>query len=95
MNLPIKGMTKTPAYLAIDNGAAFVSCMFWALGVPEMRAQFKVDTGLDVNSLAGRHPLEMMIDQATGYEAKLAGAFADWVCVNVWGEEGQQAEATE
>lgn len=87
--LPIKGMTKVPAGLAILGGGDFVACLFWALGVPEVQARFKADTGLDVTALVGRSGLDKMIDQATGFEAQTVTAFADWVVVNVWGEEGQ------
>lgn len=93
MNPPIKGMTKMPDDCeGAEPGfgwPGFLGCLYWAATVPEMRAQFTKDTGLRIEDMIKpRAPIEQMIDQSTGYEAKVIAAFADWVCVNVWGEEG-------
>lgn len=87
--LPIKGMTVTPGYLAIDNGAAFVSCVLWAATEPKMLDAFKGDTGLDLRAVIHARGIERAIDEATGAQGAVIAKFADWVALHVWGVEGE------
>lgn len=62
---------------------ALVACVQWAWRTPEMRETFERDTGLRT----AQSPVEAAIDQATGYDERIAEAFTKWVIENVWGEE--------
>lgn len=86
MNPPIPGMTVTPMGLPLM-GPAWASLLQWAIREPAIRARFKKETGHDLLSLASAHPINRMIDQATGRERAMILAFADWVSVNYWGVE--------
>lgn len=66
---------------------AWLGCVSWAIGKPEMREQFKQDTGLDLSSLVSRDPISAMIDRQTGRERDMLLKFCDWVTENIWGAE--------
>ena len=83
---PIKGMTKEPYGLPMMLDA-WLGCLHWAIGKDEIRAQFKSDTGKNLESLVGATAFEKMIDKATGYDRELFAAFADWVTINFWGDD--------
>lgn len=61
---------------------AFADCVRWAWGDKEMRAEFERSTGKRLPTT----DLESAIDEATGYDEELAGAFARWVIEDVWGK---------
>jgi hypothetical protein len=69
----------TPDYMA----QAWIDCLMWALGEPEIVAAFCAATGNQWTP--ARHPLEMMIDAATGADAEFIRAFILWANVEVWG----------
>lgn len=64
---------------------AFASCVRWAHGDAETRELFEQETGR-------RFPkggLDQLIDEATGNDEELAGAFVGWVAERLWGgDEG-------
>ena len=62
---------------------AWLGCLHWAIGEPEILAAFKRDTGLSYS--APRCGLDAMIDQATGVQEKIIAAFIPWFNENVWG----------
>lgn len=50
-------------------------------------------TGYSLASLVNRSAMDKQIDDATGYERVVIGAFLDWVAINVFGvEEKDQQE---
>jgi len=85
---PIVGMKAVP--WGCDEGplmaGAFVGCVRFALGEPELRQQFKDETGQDITALVTGSPIDRMIDEATGHDRAVFAAFADWVSVNLWGD---------
>ncbi len=92
---PIRGMTTVPLGIG-DNYGSWFACVTHAIGEPSIRAQFKLDTGWDVDSVLMRTPIEKMVDKATGYEMMLMLKFFDWVTINIWGvEDGTQGNRVE
>jgi hypothetical protein len=69
----------TPDYMV----PAWIDCMLWASGEPEIVARFRADTG--VNWTPGQSGIERLIDKATGAEESAIKAFVQWFNVNVWG----------
>ncbi len=63
---------------------AWGACVAWAMGIDELREQFKHDTGHDLDSLHGS-AVEQMIDEATGRTREIMAAWCDWVTENIWG----------
>lgn len=64
---------------------AWAGCVLWAAGKGECRAEFTKSTGLSLENLIIRSPLEAAIDKATGHERTTVIAFFDWVTENLWG----------
>lgn len=64
--------------------AAWVSALMWAAGNPEVQEQFVADTGIKL--VAARSAIDLMIDQATGYQEEVVLKFAAWFNRNMWGE---------
>lgn len=62
---------------------AWLGCISWALGTPEVVEQFRKDTGLRCRP--ARSVLDRMVDEATGADRQFLEAFIKWVNVNVWG----------
>jgi len=87
---PIEGMTVAPFGLPLM-GDAWSACMSWAIGVPEIRAQFKADTGRDIESVANARGIAKAIDEATGHSRAVMLAWLDWATVNVWGNGEEPA----
>ena len=83
-DLPIAGM-KTPYGWPLMAGA-YVGLLFWVVGVPEAREQFKTDTGHDLDRVLLGRGLPAMIDKATGYDKDVVRMFADWVTETCWGD---------
>jgi hypothetical protein len=81
---PIPGMHEIPFGLPEMQGA-WAGCVSWALSVPELREQFKAETGHDLDALAGAQGLDQMIDEATGRSRDVLVAWCDWVTTYVWG----------
>jgi hypothetical protein len=69
----------TPDFMA----PAWLGCIQWAIGKPEIVATFRNETGNNWNP--GRTGLDRMIDQATGADRAFIEAFIKWANVNVWG----------
>jgi hypothetical protein len=71
---------------------AWISCLRWAIGTPEIVATFRAETGQ--RWTPGRTPLEQMIDTASGADAAFLTAFAAWMNANLWGtgEEPDEKE---
>lgn len=90
VELPIKGMTKTPLFLGIDGGAGFVSCLMFCSQDECALESFKIDSGHDLRSIIPKNGLEALIDSATGFDAhkgEIVAKFADWVVEKIWGED--------
>jgi hypothetical protein len=85
-------MKKKPGGFGFHD-PAFIGCVRWALGRDDFRAQFKKDTGFDIDSLVRASPIEKMIDTAAGRTEEILATFCDWVVVNIWGEEKSDAAA--
>jgi hypothetical protein len=64
----------------------WASAMMAALKNDDIFEAFKRDTGLTCKP--GRSGIERMIDEATGFDRKLAEGFCKWFNENVWGEWG-------
>lgn len=89
---PVAGMKVAPFGLPamLD---AWVGLLHFAIGEREIRAQFKAETGYDLDAFIGRSALDALIDQATGHEREAFVAFCDWVTVNMWGDGTAPDEA--
>lgn len=77
--------TKEPYGLPLMQDA-FFDFVLWAVGQTDMLAQFKKDSGYELESLIPKNGLERMIDEATGRTKDIIGKFIDWLIVNHWGE---------
>ncbi len=67
--------------------AAWFGFIRWAIGHPEIRARFQTETGLSLDSLDRRSPIEAMVDKATGYRDDAIGRFVEWATREIWGLE--------
>jgi hypothetical protein len=61
---------------------AWLGLLHYALGQPEMVAQFRQDTGHQWHP--GSTPLDRLVDEATGAERAFLEAFAAWVNATLW-----------
>ena len=90
MTAPIEGMKTIPEYH--DNQilmGAFIGLIRFAFMEDEIVKKYKDDTGKDIRRIFPTSPIEMMVDKACGYDKREDFcAFADWVNVTMWGEEG-------
>jgi hypothetical protein len=73
--------------------AAWIGCMSWAIGVPEIVEAFRAETGLRWSP--GVTGIERMIDEATGMDRAFIESFIRWANVEVWGpiDGGESAKA--
>jgi hypothetical protein len=62
---------------------AWLGCINFAIGQPEIVAAFRRETG--INWEPGKTGLDRMIDDAVGADWRFIEAFVYWVNVNVWG----------
>lgn len=62
---------------------AFIGCVSWALGTPEIVAAFREKTGNQWQP--ARSGLDKMIDKATGVERKFMQEFSDFVADEIFG----------
>lgn len=76
---PVGMPDDTPDYMA----GAWIGCMQWAIGEPEIREEFEAETGH--RYVAPRTPIDKMIDDATGHGTDYVAAFVEWANKNVWG----------
>lgn len=77
----------TPVYMT----DAWLGCIHFALGEPDIVAAFRHDTGM--NWTPGRTGLDRMIDEATGIDREFIIAFIRWANVNVLGPiDGPEGE---
>jgi hypothetical protein len=77
-----------PAYVEGNPimNSAYRSFIDWAFREKDARHTFEVETGTP--PLAGNHPLDQLIDEATGLQAAYLEKFIVWVTINHWGVEG-------
>jgi len=66
---------------------AFVGCVRWALGEPEIMARYREESR--DNFEIGVTGLERMVDAATGADLAFFQRFSDWVEVNLFGTPEQ------
>ena len=86
--LPVDGMTEIPAYH--DDPlmmGAWVACLSWATGQPDIMAAFKTDTGYDLDSITMARGIDKMVYDATGYTRTAFIAWCDWATKNLWGTD--------
>ncbi len=62
---------------------AWLCCLSWAIGEPDIVATFRKDTGK--NWIPGRSWIERAVDSATGVERDFIESFVRWFNVNIWG----------
>ena len=62
---------------------AWLGCIHWALGQPDIVDAFRADTGIKWRP--GQTPIERMIDQAADAEREFIERFIRWANVKVWG----------
>lgn len=65
---------------------AFVGFIRWAMCEPEVLDHFNHATGIMPWWTQSMSPLDVLIDQASGYEADVVNKFVDWLVENYWGE---------
>lgn len=63
---------------------AWLGCIAWASGHPQIVADFSRDTG--IKYIAPTSVIDRMIDEQSGRDAYVVGAFVDWFNANVWGD---------
>ena len=85
---PVPGMKVVPAF-AYDPlmMGAWVSCMSWAIGKPEIRDEFKAETGHDIDSIVMARGIDRMIDEETGHAREVFAAWSDWATIRFWGTD--------
>lgn len=70
---------------------AWAAFLQYAISEPQMIAAFERDTGKKF-PLPATHPLDAMIDVATGYRGSILEDFIRWVTIRHWGiHEAPQA----
>ena len=69
----------TPEYMV----PAWLGCIDFAIGQPEIVAAFRRDTGN--NWSPGKTGIDRMIDEATGADRRFIREFIRWANVHVWG----------
>lgn len=73
--------------------AAWLGCLRYSLGRPDILDDFRKDTGN--NWTPGKSGLDQMIDRATGAELEFFRSFAKWHNENIWGEVDGKAYDSE
>jgi len=76
---PIGPPPDTPEYMY----DAWVSCMHWALGEPEIVEAFRRDTGMMWTP--GKTGIDQLIDRSTGADYHFISAFVAWANEHIWG----------
>ena len=71
--------SDTPSYMT----DAWVGCLRWAVGQPEIVARFREETGNKWSP--GRTAIERMVEDATNASHHFMVDFVRWVNVHVWG----------
>lgn len=66
---------------------AFVGCVSWAIGNPEIMAWYREETGDRFQP--PKNAIEESIDKATGNDLAFLQRFSDWVEVNLFGTPAQ------
>ena len=69
----------TPDYMI----PAWLSCIHWASGKPEIIDAFREETGFRWQP--GQTAIDRMVDDATGMPQAFAEAFVRWANVAIWG----------
>lgn len=82
------GMTVTPYGWPVMH-QAFVDFISFAIDKEEFREAFKKDSGIDLDAVVPKTPLDAMIDEASGFRDSIFTAFIEWVTKNHWGVEGR------
>lgn len=78
----------TPDYMV----GAWVGCISWCLGDPDVLGAFRVET--NNHWQPGRSGIERMIDEATDADWRFLEEFVRWVNANVWGPVDAPEEET-
>jgi len=75
-----------PAYTDNDmmKGAWAAFCQ-WALTEPEIRLEFKDETGIDLDNLFKASGINAAVDKATGRIDAAMETWAEWVTKTYWG----------
>ena len=69
--------------------SAWLGCLHWALGDPQIRENFYKASGLRWDP--PQTTIEQLVDNATGAAGEYLIAFAAWVNKEIWGEVGGRA----
>lgn len=69
----------TPDYML----PAWLGCMHWAIGNPEVVDAFRAETGMSYQP--PRTGLDAAIDKATGADTAFVEAFILWANIAIWG----------
>lgn len=92
---PLFGMKEIPYGLPLMYDA-WVGCVTWAIGKPEIRNQFNIDTGIDLNLLiqdSFKYDLGSSDRQISKedfiHNNRVMTDFCDWVTVNIWGVDDE------
>lgn len=72
--------------------AAFVGMVRFAMHEPEIIDHFHHATGLVPFWTKQGSAIDIMIDQATGYQEDIVNSFIDWLIENYWGEDPFKTE---
>lgn len=67
------------------NAIAWRDCCLWAFDEPGIREQFRIDTGVDLDSVSS--PMDRLIDGATGEKSAGLAAFVSWFNRFIWGND--------
>lgn len=89
MEPPINGMTTTP-YGSDHQAGPFLAFVCLAYEIEENRIKFKAETGIDIVEIVKALGVRKEIDRVTGRQRDALVKFADWVTVNLWGEDGRE-----
>lgn len=63
--------------------SAWASCLQWAICDEGMLAAFNKESGMQWVPV--RHPIDRMIDEATGADKRFVRAFVEWFNKQIWG----------
>ena len=90
---PLPGMTVFPhgwedPCWEILHGGMWISFLNHLISKPEVRQEFKSETGNDLERMNNRNPMTAMVDKATGFESDQMAKFCDWATSKYWGEMG-------
>lgn len=62
----------------------WLGCLHWAIGSEEIVERFRAETG--IRWTPAQTPIERMVDEATGADARFIEEFVRWMNRTIWGE---------